>query len=276
MGQGLFLPAAYSPTLTDTRYMSAMGIMGIMAYGISLLGGITFFQLALLAYQSRKPHKQCAKHYKGALGLFSFLLFLGGLSQFLLGCYLAARFGRLNSGPAITAFYVVSRPGIAIVVGTLQLIGGVGGLVHAYGIGYWWGDEYNSFQYYIGFSWFTQVVLQALAQPAYQPGAIAAGNAPTVMAFTVALNLMPAFLHYKSRTVPDEITEAYYGLGSSHGDTEGAGLHEHDEPSEHDDDPIVTSTSPSGMGSRPIGSGTHPMTGSSGVGTREIPVATGM
>jgi hypothetical protein len=58
MGSGLFVPAAYNPTLTDTRFLSAMGILGLFGYSVSLLFGLTFFQSALLAYQSNKPHKQ--------------------------------------------------------------------------------------------------------------------------------------------------------------------------------------------------------------------------
>jgi hypothetical protein len=255
----LSITPAYSSTytssnnMTNRRFLGAMGILGIMAYGVSLLGSLTFFLLALMAYQSRLPHKQNSTLYKGHLGVFSFVLFMAGLTQFMLGCYLAARFGRMHGGTVVAGFYFVSRPGIAIFVGALQLIGGLAGMIHGYGMRSLWADKSKSFLYYMAFTWLSQVVLQAFTQSAYARSAIGAGFAPTVMAFTIPLNLMPAYLQYKAAKVPDDIGGDYYGIDSSHhGGAGGAmqsgehqGMHgdvEDTEPAEHDE-PVVFPTS---------------------------------
>lgn len=245
------IPASYTSALTSAnniqnlRFFGAMGIMGIMAYGVSLLGALTFFLLALSAYQNKTPHKQNAALYKGHLGAFSFVLFFAGLSQFLLGCYVAARYGRLRGGAAATGFYIISRPGIAVFVGAFQLVGGLAGMIHGYGMRSLWDDKSRTFLYYMGFTWLCQVVLQAFTQSAYAPLGIGAGFAPTIMAFTIPLNLMPAYLQYKAAKVPDDIRADYYGLGSSHhgatvqsggGDTLGAHRDPEDtEPAEHEE-----------------------------------------
>ena len=228
--------------ITNTRFMGAMGIMGCLAYGVAMLGALTFFLLAIMAYQNKTPHKQNSTLYKGHLGVFSFILFLAGLSQFLLGCYLAARYGRLVGGIAVTGYYIVARPGIAVFVGALQLIGGLVGMVHGYGLRSLWGDKCTFFLYWMGFTWLCQLVLQAFTQSAYGVLGIGAGFAPTIAAFTVPLNLMPVYLAYKAAKVPDDIRPDYYGFDSSHhgrGDTGGPmGMHrdpEDTEPAEHDE-----------------------------------------
>jgi hypothetical protein len=49
-------------------------------------------------------------------------------------------------------------------------------------------------------------------QASYPEGDVGAGLVPTVAAFSFSLNLMPAYLDFKARTVPERITEEYYGL----------------------------------------------------------------
>ncbi|GKY96690.1 hypothetical protein MPSEU_000628500 [Mayamaea pseudoterrestris] len=246
--------AKTSPAIiTNTRFLGAMGIMGIMAYSVALLGGLTFFLLALMAFQAKTPHKQNSTLYKGHLGAFSFVLFFAGLSQFLLGCYLSARYGRLRGGAAVAGFYFVSRPGIAVFVGALQLMGGLAGMVHGYGMRSMWDDKSKSFLYYMGFTWLCQVVLQAWTQSAFPPLGIGAGFSTLVLAFSIPLNLMPAYLQYKAAKVSDDIRADYYGLDSSHhgeggtmaaGGTVMSGTHrdpEDTEPAEHDEPHIVSS-----------------------------------
>lgn len=248
---GTMIPDGYNAGLSSYQYVGAMGIMGIMAYSVALLGSLTFFLLALLAYQSKMPHRQNVALYKGHFGLFSFVLFFAGLSQFLLGCFLAARFGRLNGGPIFAGVYLVSRPGIAVVVGAFQLMGGLAGMTHAYGIRSNWTDESRSFLYYMGFIWLLQVVLQALTQPAFAAGDIGGGFAPDILPFTIPLNLMPAYLQYKSVEVDEDIGPDYYGLESRHGGSSGHGVGgeaEEATEAEHHDEPGMSYTGTTGGG----------------------------
>jgi hypothetical protein len=262
-GPDVVIPATYGASMQVNRFVGAMGIIGIFAYGVSLVAAITFFLLAILAYQSRKPHKQNTGLYKVHLSVFSALLFLAGLSQFLLGCFLAARFGRLHQGAVYAGFYVVARSGIAIFVGAIQLIGGLWGMMTSM-----WRDKSHLFQYYMLTIWLCQVVLQALTQASYPPFGLLAGLAPTVMAFTIPLNLMPAYLHYKANNVPDNLSADYYGIHSSdHGDTEAGEPHEHITHHEQDDPRDVHYGDPSPVLVRTDPGAPHTGTGT-GIGSR--------
>jgi len=210
--------SSYGHTQMDNNFIGSMGILAIFAYGFGFLGAVSFLQFSLYAYQSGKPQDRNASYYRGRAGFYSFILFVAGVSQFLLGAYTLARFGsNLTAAPVQVAFYVVPYPAIAIVVGLLQIINASWAFVRTF-YPHSNSDNY-SLQASIAFGWLTQLVLQIVTQVGVLPAA-AAGLAPVITAFAFGLNLMPAWLEYKARSVAETIDPGYYGLDTSEGSSE--------------------------------------------------------
>jgi len=212
----------YGQTVQDNRFFGAMGILGILAYGFGFLGAPAFMQFALYAFRSGSPQSRDGAYYRGRLAFYSFVLFVAGLSQCLLGFYVLGRYGNeLTEGPVSVAFYIVNVPGISIFVGLVQIINAVWGFLRSRQMMIMTSNvkDDDSFQVSMALGWFLQLVLQVIVQPASLPGGVAALNAPTVAAFALGQNVMPAFLDYKARTMPESIDHAYYYLTDKKLDT---------------------------------------------------------
>jgi len=143
--------------------------------------------------------------------------FLAGLSQLMLGSFIQRNFGS-GALPATigVAMYRVNFPAISITVGVIQVLNSLWGFARSYGVGVR-GEKDINYQISMFAGWFLQVVLQAIVQVSYSPGGELAPASTTITAMSVGLNMMPAYLDYKSRTVPEEITPDYYGMEEESG-----------------------------------------------------------
>jgi len=208
-----FIPLEYEPTSTDVRFVGAMGVIAIMIYGFGFVGSVAFMVWSLHTYTTNNASDRSGSYFKGRMMTYSVFLAIGGLVQFLLGCWCSARFevNTAEFGPVAVAFLIVSFPGISVYVGLLQLMNGVWGIARSMGIGLMENTSIPVFQLSIAFQWLSVIVLQNLVQIAYLPGGNAAAVVPFLACFSLGLNLMPAFLDHKSNTVPDTLPDDYYG-----------------------------------------------------------------
>jgi hypothetical protein len=209
-----FIPADYNPTESEVHFVGAMGILAIIAYGFTFVGSISFMQFSLYAYQAGKPQDRCSAYYHGRMSFYTGMLFLAGLSQLLLGSFLASRFGgggELEFGAIGVAVYIVNFPAISILVGLVQLLNAIWAFARARGflVG---GPNDRSFQVSMFFGWFIQVTLQIITQVSYSKGGMFAPAAPTIFCLSFGLNLMPAFLDFKVRNTPETMLPEFYDM----------------------------------------------------------------
>lgn len=109
--------------------------------------------------------------YKLRYFYFSFLVLLGGLSQFALGVFCQARFG---SGPYDNAIhvtvYTIFMPQLTGIVGLVQTSVGVFGLLRAGGWCHMGGAEDHRFEITSLLSWLMTMLFQIVVQPSYASG----------------------------------------------------------------------------------------------------------
>ena len=205
-----FIPAAYNPTESDVRFVGACGILAIIAYGFSFIGSISYTQFAFHAHLSGKAEQRSGNYYRKRGRLYSYLFFQAGLAQLLLGSYVLSKFGGgdLENGPVTVAMLFVSFPGIAVFLGLIQVLLGLWGVARSFQIGVFFERDFATAMFA---AWVLQVILHVLVQVGYVPGGGAVGAAPTITGFSVGLNLMPAYLDFKGRSLPAEISPEYYG-----------------------------------------------------------------
>ena len=208
-----FIPPAYNPTESDVRFVGACGILAIFAYGFAFIGAISYCQFALYAHIMHKYNDRCAGYFRSRSRIYSFMLTVAGFAQLLFGSYVEAKFGNggaLDSGHIAVAMILINFPAISIFLGLMQMCLGIWGLLRSFGIAVFGVRDFSSAMF---IAWVLQLTLQVLVQVGYVPGDGAAGAAPTITGFTIGLNFMPAYLDHKGRTLPEEITSAYYGEG---------------------------------------------------------------
>ena len=206
-----FIPEAYGPSETDVKFVGAMGMMGILGYGTAFLGSFSFIQFALYSFQAGKPEDRSGGYYRGRMGLYSFTLFLVGLAQFLLGVHILESFGNgpLENGAIGVAMFLVNFPEISIFVGLVQILVSIYGFMRMYGIRN--DPEDHTFQAAVLFQWVMLVSLTIITQIAYLPGGDGAPMSPSVTMLTLGSNVLPAYLDFKMRTVPEPLPSDYYG-----------------------------------------------------------------
>lgn len=209
-----FIPLAYEPTTTDVQFVGAMGVIGIMVYGFGFVGSMAFMVWALHSYTTNNPSARSGSYYKGRLTVYSAVLAIAGLVQFLLGCWCAARFDMDTAtiGPVGVAFLIVSFPWISIYVGLTQMLNGVWGVARSMGMCLMTDVEFPIYQLSLVLQWLEVIVLQVLVQIAYLEADAAAVVVPFLACFSLGLNLMPAYLDHKTNTVPETLPEDYYGV----------------------------------------------------------------
>jgi hypothetical protein len=207
-----FFPAEYGASQTDVNFVAAMGIIAVATYAFAYVGAIAFFLFALYAYQSGHPADRPAGYYRGRMIVYSAVLGLAGLSQLLLGVYLINMFGggRMDKGPVVVAVYAVNFPAICVFIGSCQLYNSIWGIGRATMRRSAQSDSDPSFQVSMYAGWFWQLVLQSIVQVGYVPGAGAAQATTIIACLSFGLNLMPAYLDRKMRSVPEEIETSYY------------------------------------------------------------------
>ncbi len=209
-----FIPLEYNPTKTDVRFVGAMGMLGILTYGTSFLGSLGFMEFALYSFQAGKPGARSASYYGGRFVFYTSLLALAGLSQLMLGIYILSNIGSgpLPEGPVSVAMYFVNFPELSVFVGLYQLLTGLYGIFRSISIG---SKTDHTFQVAIAVQWLLMLSIQIMTQISYAPGDTAAASASAIACLSLGLNLLPAFLEFKMRTIPEELaTDAvtYYGM----------------------------------------------------------------
>jgi hypothetical protein len=207
-----FIPVEYLPTIRDVRFFGAMGILGILSYGTAFLGSLAFTEFAIYAFDSGKPTARDARYYRGRLLFYTFVLIIAGVSQLILGGYAIMEFGNGALRPPVrVAMYRVHFPEISVAIGILQMLVGYYGVARYLGM-VAVGPNDHQYQILLVIQWISMLLMQYLVQIGYGPGDENAAAVPTLTLLSVGLNVLPAFLDYKMRTVPQIVTNKYYGL----------------------------------------------------------------
>jgi hypothetical protein len=221
-----YISPMYTPSELDVDLVASMGILSVLTYGFALVGSLAFFLYTMRAFLLKKPELRAAGYYRKFHLLFSGVLALAGFSQLFLGAYIQKNFtnggGKLDYGPIAVAVFVVNFPAMNIVVGGLQVLFGMWGMLRTFHIALVGQDDLDSqqhdktFQLAMFGSLFLQLALQVITQIGYVPGDLLSENASKIACLSIALNLMPAYLDYKMRSLPSVIDQLeYYGLGGA-------------------------------------------------------------
>ena len=210
----MLVPAAYSPTQTDHNVVGAMGILGVLTYGFTFIGSISFLLFAIYAFIAGKPEERNGTYYRGRFAFYGMMLWIAGLSQLILGSYVQSKFGDfdLKVGPIGVAVYVVTIPTLNIIVGVVQMFNATWGLARSmFRIGYF-GENDMSYQVSIFLGWFLQFLFQVVVSPGIVPGAMVADAPAAIASISFGLNIMPAFLDFQARSNPDVFEKDYFGV----------------------------------------------------------------
>jgi hypothetical protein len=215
----LLISPDYSPTQTDNSVVGAMGILAVIAYGFTFIGTISFMLFSIYSFEAGKPQDRDGPYYRGRMMFYMCMLWIAGFSQFFLGSYVQAKFGDfdLQTGPIGVAVYVVSIPALNIVVGLLQMFNATWGLARSvFGIGFLFGEDDMSYQISVFLSWFVQFLFQVVISIGIVPGGALAAAPAAIATISFGLNIMPAYLDFKARSVPDKksIESDFYGSRS--------------------------------------------------------------
>jgi len=196
----------------EVLFIGSVGIFGVFAYAFAFVGTISFMQFALYAFRKGRPQDRNGDYFRGRLGFYSIMLFIGGLCQILLGSF-ATEFlidnGRIQGGYLQVAMFVVHVPYLTIVVGSLQFLIGFWGFCRSCYVFVGGRDDYT-FQYAMAFLWLVVLTCQGIVQPALLPAGTLAAAVPTFVALSFGAIFMPAYLDHKMRNTPMNIDEDYY------------------------------------------------------------------
>jgi hypothetical protein len=212
---GTFIPAVYLPSDSDVWVFGAGGILGVFSYGAAFLGSLAFMSFSLYAYQTGKPGDRAADYFRGRMKIYSFLVMVAGIAQLMLGAFTLSSIG---SGPLLpaagVAMFTITYPEISVTVGLVYILNGIWGLYRSFTR-----PTDNYFQMSLAFQYLLTVSLMIVTQISYLPGGALAAAAPSRGCLTLGIHIMPAFLDYKSRSTPEELTSDYYGDLSDGGET---------------------------------------------------------
>ena len=197
---------------SDVWFYGAMGILGVFSYGFCFLGSLALLCFSLYAYQVGKPGDRARGYYRSRLCVYSFMVFVAGLAQLMLGAYTLANISKGPiSGPAPSvAMFTITYPEISVTVGLVYMLNGLWGIFRSYKNPT---DDY--FPMSLAFQWLLTVTLTILTQIAYLPGEQMAAALPTRGCLMLGAHLMPAFLDYKARTTAEVVDAGCYALNSA-------------------------------------------------------------
>lgn len=202
------IPSGYEAEQSDYNFVAAMGILSILVYGFAFVGSISFMLFSLHSFEREKPHN--ATYYRKRLFVYCTALLLAGFAQLSLGSYVMFEFGTGDltkaSGPIGVAMLTVTFPEMNIVVGILQVYNAVWGILRGGNVVE---SNDNAFAASVFFGWLIQYILQVLTQIGHLEGGTKGSAAAGVTAVMIGLNLMPAFLDYKVRSIP-EVLDIYF------------------------------------------------------------------
>lgn len=86
-GVGFIPTKPYHPSVSQVRFVGAMGILGVFCYGACFLGSLAFMVFAIYAYQVGKPGDRGSSYFRGRLGFYCGLVALVGAVQLALGAF---------------------------------------------------------------------------------------------------------------------------------------------------------------------------------------------
>ncbi|KAL3902527.1 MAG: hypothetical protein SGILL_010791 [Bacillariaceae sp.] len=209
-----FIPASLNPTPTDVLYTGVMAYFGIFGYAFGYLGAMAFLAFAIYAFQNNNPQARGGKYYKGRLVFYSMLQFFVGFGQFGLGAYLSAKFGTQKfDEPVNAAVYFIHYPILAMVVGAVDILNAVYGLIRGFGL---MGTRPDDRSFHI--SSFVALFINFLGimiQVSIGAGDAFAAAAPSLFVFTFAIHIFPAYLDHQMMTLPAELPMDYYSPNST-------------------------------------------------------------
>ncbi len=205
-----FVPEDYLPNKNDILFLSCMGILGLVSYGIGFFGSLAFLEFALYSFDAGKPTRLDARYYRRRLVLYSFVILIAGMSQILFGAYALFEFGDGRLSPPIrVAMYRVSFPAVTVAVGSIQMfVGyyGVGSYLRLFPIG----PDDNNFQAIALGGWLLQLIMQYIVQWGFAEGNEDPAALTSVALYSFGMNILPAFLDYKMRNAPHLLRNEYY------------------------------------------------------------------
>jgi len=118
-----FIPPDMNPTHRDIRFVIAMGVLSLVSVCGTLIGGLTVVALNLCAFLGEKPLDKHRGYYVVRFAYYSLLVFIGGISQLVLGLYLGSHFGWGPYNDAVhVAVYTVFFPSLTALVGAVQTL----------------------------------------------------------------------------------------------------------------------------------------------------------
>ena len=210
---GVFIPSYMEPTRSDTVVVGFFGIVALIAVCVTLLGGITLLASTLCAFICDQCLSRNQFSYRIRYVYFSFLVAVGGLSQFLLGCFCWKRFG---SGPFDEAIhvtvYTIFLPQLTCGVGIVQTVVGIFGFLRACCLVRVGGADDHWFEYTSLLSWVVTMLFQIIVQPSYARGDAYDAEGATFASVYLGFFVVPLFLDYRVRVTPFKITHKYYAL----------------------------------------------------------------
>jgi hypothetical protein len=185
-------------------------VLAILTYGFAYVGSLSFMAFGLHSLNAGRYEARPGGYFKGRLAFYSIMLTIGGAVQLAVGAYCEAEFGKgpLKNGAISAAFIVVNFPVVAILVGAIQVLHGLWGIARSFGLHS--GPSDNIYQLSIAGQWIIVLVFQDIMQIAYFDDVKMTAMAAGIAAMSFGINMMPAFLDYKMRTVPEEIPPGYY------------------------------------------------------------------
>ena len=210
-----FIPPAMNPTASDIHITVAMGILALIAVCTALIGGLTIVGLSLCAYLGGQLVDKHKGYYIIRYAFYNLMVFMGGISQLLLGAYLWIRFGGGPYDEAIhVTTYTVFFPGLSCLVGAFQSFMGIYGWSRALGWIKMHGRSDCRFMYVVWTTWIVTMLFQVIVQPSYGRGDSYDAEGTTYAAVYIGFFLMPAWLDHVVRNTPSRINPAHFGLPS--------------------------------------------------------------
>ncbi len=210
--QNPYVPAIFSPTLTDMRLVGSMAILSLFVYLATGIGALVLAQIALMHFQNpNKWNLYVADYYKKRVLYYAFWIVTSGIAQLILGIYALERFGNgPYNQPLTAAFYVVTWPEATVFIGLLQL--GLGIYSYYLGVnssadGQFYKEHRVVYQSLTLFTFLAVVSIQLMMQ-------LAPTNIPgfAQSCLYIALAIAMPWLIEKANSAPSEISKDYYSL----------------------------------------------------------------
>jgi hypothetical protein len=210
---GVFIPTYMEPTHSDTIVVGFSGVVALISVCITLLGGITLLASTLCAFIGDQCMSRNQFSYRIRYVYFNFLVAVGGLSQFLLGCFCWERFGGGPFDEAIhVTVYTIFLPQVTCGVGIIQTVVGIFGLLRGCRLVRMGGAEDHWFEYASLLSWLVTMLFQIIVQPSYAKGDAYDAEGATFASVYLGFFVVPVFLDHMVRVTPLKITNGYYAV----------------------------------------------------------------